>query len=187
MKFLDRFDRPDEQSVYWFNSANDLHAGAAATWHSMEPHVREELVAKYELGASFDTRVALYPVYGLLCGLSVELLLKASIVESGMPIKNEHNLIRLASQLQLQLDSDQMNLLEQLTHLIRWRGRYPKPNKREEWMKYRQVQDDAMVVERTGKVQWRKQSASRTLNWNTYDALWKNCLNYYCSLSKQTA
>lgn len=67
---------------HWFNRASDLRASAHVLWLSMES---KEIQQKMGYGGGFSLGVACYPVYQMLCGLALELILKAVIVQKGGP------------------------------------------------------------------------------------------------------
>lgn len=74
-ELVKRFSHPN----YWFNHASDLRAAAGAVWFAMgeqNEQVRESL----GLDVGFSMNVASRPVYHLLCGLALEVLLKALLV-----------------------------------------------------------------------------------------------------------
>ena len=69
---------------HWYNRASDLHASAGALWLIMR--TREEGAAdELGLGRGFSMCVACWPVYLMLSGLSLEVIMKAALVQQGVP------------------------------------------------------------------------------------------------------
>jgi len=68
--------------------------------------------------------------------LSIELLLKAIIVANGGKAPKTHELLRLARDAGVAFSNDQEATLEWLSEILKWSGRYPVPNKAEDWDHY---------------------------------------------------
>lgn len=98
-------------------------------------------VERHELSESERSNLAaatMEPVGVLLLGLSVELLLKAALVEtkpelvSGgkiQPPLGEHSTTELCRALGFELEPRERELLEKLADIVTWAGRYPVPKK----------------------------------------------------------
>lgn len=111
---------------HWFNRASDLRAAAGAVWfsfHLAPEQVRNEL----DLPKGFSMGVACRPVYHLLCGISLEVLMKGILAERGMTPPATHNLVSLACDVGLSLDDDDQRLFRYYQSTFIWGGRYPLP------------------------------------------------------------
>lgn len=113
---------------HWFNRSLDLHAAAGAVWYAMHDG---EQAAKSSLGMGpwFSMGLACEPVYHMLCGLSLELGLKAIIAQQGEKPQKQHTLSNLARDAGMELSDKQNRKLEYLSQSIIWAGRYPTPLK----------------------------------------------------------
>ena len=119
--------RRESEPQYWFNKSSDLRAAAGAI-HFCSVHERKGGVAEtLGLGGGFDMNFATWPVYLMLCGLSLELMFKAVIVASGGQPKNDHNLRKLAASAKVTYLPGQLALLDILTECVYWFGKYPAP------------------------------------------------------------
>lgn len=111
---------------YWFNRASDLRATAGAAWFSMS--VDPETVRKtLGLAPGFSMHVACRPVYHLLCGLALEVLLKGVLALRGEQPPTTHDLCQLADRVGVALSADERELLRYYSTTISWAGRYPLP------------------------------------------------------------
>lgn len=85
--------------------------------------------------------------------LSIELLLKAIIVANGGKAPKTHELLRLARDAGVAFSNNQEATLEWLSEILKWSGRYPVPNKEEDWDHYfDNVQERHFIRERHGNV-----------------------------------
>lgn len=123
----DRYERDHKSPTQWRNRAHDLRAAAAAIDFANRTSRGADVVAHYELGASFDMQVATRRVVWMLYGMSLECLMKAVIVARAQKVPKTHNLRRIAKAVELNLTESQLGVLDVLTHAIIWFGRYPTP------------------------------------------------------------
>ncbi|ORM60126.1 hypothetical protein HA45_22180 [Pantoea rodasii] len=63
---------------HWFNRASDLRASAHVLWLVIES---KQVQKDIGYGGSFSLGIACYPVYQMLCGLALELIMKAVITQ----------------------------------------------------------------------------------------------------------
>ena len=83
--------------------------------------------------------------------LSIELLLKAIIVAEGGKPRRTHELLGLARNAGIAFSNNQEATLEWLSEILKWSGRYPVPNKEEDWDHYFDyVQERHIIRERQG-------------------------------------
>ena len=122
---MSQYERRKSLSIYWYNKASDLRGAAGLVWAGMERDESAETAQWLGLGAGFSFRAACWPVYLMLCGLALELLLKASIVEQGREPKATHKLPALWSDAGLGVTKEQKGLLAILAESIFWDGKYP--------------------------------------------------------------
>lgn len=109
---------------YWFNRASDLRASAHVLWLSMES---KDLQQRMGYGGGFSLAVACNPVYHMLCGLALELILKAVIVQHKGKVIEGHDLNNLAGQAGITVNTKRKEILKFYTDSIVWAGRYPVP------------------------------------------------------------
>lgn len=113
---------------HWLNRASDLLASAGALWHAMGA---EDTAIAQALGhgSGFSMKVACWPVYHMLCGLSLELIMKAVLIQRATPQKDveTHVLHRLHRMLDLDLDEERKQILDFYEASVMWAGRYPTP------------------------------------------------------------
>jgi HEPN domain-containing protein len=92
-------------------------------------------------------------VYLTNAALSIELLLKAVIVAQGGKARITHELLGLAHDSGVAFSKNQEATLEWLSEVLKWSGRYPVPNKEEDWDHYfDHVQERHIIREREGNV-----------------------------------
>ncbi len=101
-----------------------MHASAGALWVAMSGN-DEQYQEKLSLGSGFSMGVACWPVYTMLFGMSIELILKAIIVESGKNFVFTNDLVDCAKNADFPLTDEEKNILHLLTECITWDGRYP--------------------------------------------------------------
>ncbi|MCH4196499.1 MAG: HEPN domain-containing protein [Serratia liquefaciens] len=109
---------------HWFSRASDLRASAHVLWLSMES---KDLQQRMGYGGGFSLEVACSPVYHMLCGLALELILKAVIVQQSGKVPEVHDLNHLVSLAGISVNTRRKELLKFYTAAIVWTGRYPVP------------------------------------------------------------
>lgn len=113
---------------HWRNRAADLKASAGALWHSMGS--QDSAIAS-ELGYApgYRMAVACWPVYHMLCGLSLELIMKAVLAQRGFsPTEFKgHKFENLHQLLGVPLKKDRAKLMAFSEASLVWAGRYPTP------------------------------------------------------------
>lgn len=173
----DRFDRLEVTPQYWYNCSSDLRGSAAALLAASEPELAAVVAHKFGLGAGFSIGIASSPVYEMLCGMSIELMLKAVAVAQRRKVMRHHRLVELASHVDVSLAPGEEALLSVLTAAIRWSGRYPIPKDRKEW-------EDTNTVR--SKTLWEPVDAfcdfktyNGALDWKNVNALWTKLSEIY--------
>lgn len=130
---------------HWFNRASDLRASAGAVWLAMRG---PDEAAQEHLGLAdgFSMTIACTPVYYMLCGLALELVMKARLVQLGHSSeKFDHGLEKLLDLLEVEASDKERRLLRFYEGAMVWAGRYPLPRKPTE-QKLRQFWDLASNV-----------------------------------------
>lgn len=113
---------------HWFNRSADLHASARVLWLAMNGALDgEDKDAGQSRGYSYA--VACNPVYYMLCGLSLELIMKALLIQNGVAPDNikTHKFERLLQLLNHSVDKKTRKLLQFYEAMAVWEGRYPTP------------------------------------------------------------
>jgi len=123
------YARRQQIPLYWHNKSSDLRAAAGSVWYCMEQSRKVCIAEELNLPKGFDIEVAAWPVYRMLCGLSLELIYKAVIVAKNEQPNNTRNLAELATTAGIGLDKNMRGVLDLLTEGILWEGKYPSPNK----------------------------------------------------------
>lgn len=130
--FMPMFPTPEDDlahilvsSQYWIDKAKALRASAAAIWYFIDSDPPPDLSA---LGTDPPVKTTgIWYVYRMLCGMSLELAYKASLIAMGEKVKATHDLTWLAEQVFPSVSRKERGILELLTHCIVWDGRYPAP------------------------------------------------------------
>jgi len=162
---------------HWFNRASDLHASAGAVWYSMGKQgavISEEL----GLGEGFSMNAACWHVYHMLCGLALEVIMKAVLVQRGIPAKQyeTHSFTKLNKLLGIQPSSQETALLSFYECSLVWSGRYPIPRHvtDEKLISFYSLASDILTepvnISSTSALEFRQ--ASGTTDWSCFTSLW---------------
>ncbi|MDM8356160.1 hypothetical protein [Pandoraea communis] len=166
----------DERSHpnHWHNRASDLHASAGAIWHAMNHSTT--VATDLGLGEGFSMGVACNPIYHMLCGLALELVMKATLVKRGVAPADlqTHSFDKLIDLLGIQVTKKERKLLHFYEASLVWAGRYPIPNKAtdEALIKYWDLAGDILSepVKTLGSLTL--SHSSGTTNWENFTKLW---------------
>lgn len=119
-------------STYWLNKSSDLYAAAGALWYCQHGNRSRKVAKALGFASGFDMYIATHATYWMLCGMTVELALKAVAVSKGKKPIATHDLVQLAEQAEITLFTPrEKKVLQFLTEAIYWEGRYPVPRKLE--------------------------------------------------------
>ena len=99
------FAEQNSIATYWLNKSTDLRSAAQAVFESGQDCA----------------------VFRMLCGMSLEAIFKAVVVETRQSPRKTHNLNQLSRDAGLSYDVKEQKLLRILTEAIIWDGRYPVP------------------------------------------------------------
>lgn len=114
---------------HWFNRGADLHASAGAIWYAMQNDGEQRIAEALGLGAGYSLGVACRPVYHMTCGLALEVIMKAVLVQRGVGFEKTHHLASLVDLLGLSRTPDELAVLDFYEHCVIWSGRYPTPRR----------------------------------------------------------
>ncbi|WP_273829454.1 hypothetical protein [Pseudomonas sp. SBT1-2] len=169
---------------HWFNRSSDLHASAGAVWHSMgdnSPLIAKEL----GLGPNFDMGVACYHVYHMLCGLALEVIMKAVLIQRGVDPKDfkTHSFEKLNCLLRVSVDEQERNLLKFYEGMLVWAARYPTPTDvTDEKLKSFYSLSDAVLTKDGPPLEgttFHFTVSSGATDWDVFSALWAKYANLF--------
>lgn len=161
--------------LWWHNKSSDLRASAGAVWLAIKSDRLREIADQLSLGEGFDMRIACWPVYRMLCGMSLELIFKALIVAERCEPTHTHNLKQLSKDAGLTYSEDTMAILDVLTESAIWHGRYPVPKSEGEMLLAadREQRTTTRAVGQLGSEGPTIRRYSGALDWNAFDGIWQ--------------
>jgi hypothetical protein len=182
---MERYEREKALSRYWANRADDLRGAAGAVWFAIQDGSKSYQIHRMiGMDTSFSFAAACPSVFRMLCGLSLELLYKALIIEIGKDPPATHDLRKLSEHAQIAMSADDLALIDILTDHIKWAGKYPVPKGgRGEWDKL----SDRMHAALTEPVPNLSIGAFRynqRLDWVDYSRIWSIGNSRYFELHK---
>lgn len=169
---------------HWFNRSSDLHASAGAVWHSMgddSARIAEEL----KLGSNFDMGIACYHVYHMLCGLALEVMIKAVLIQRKTDPKDfkTHSFEKLNLALGLPVDEQGTKLLKFYEGMLVWAARYPTPNSvTDEKLESFYTLANAVLTTDGPPLEGttlRFSVSSGATDWEAFSALWQSYANLF--------
>ncbi|MGY2958187.1 hypothetical protein ACVWWT_003420 [Pseudomonas sp. TE6349] len=162
----------------WLHRANDLHASAGAVWLSISDVRGKDSVKELGLGEGFDMMHACFPVYHMLCGLSLEVVMKAALVSLRKKPPEHHDLNNLAHLLGVKRNPTQKKILNFYQHSVVWAGRYPVPKNAtdDDLAKYYAMSNHILFKGKTAVKGTLIRTYSRTgsTDWERFDALYRS-------------
>ena len=165
---------------YWMKKAEALRASAWAIWYCRKATQGGEILR--ELGSELPVNMAggTCQVYRMLCGMSLELAYKASLVALGKGVAKTHNLVWLAEQAGIGLSSKKRGLLALLSQYIIWEGRYPAPSSEFglEFSAYLHYENLFQKMH-TGNVTELEPIEPHPLGWDCYNELWESAVSAF--------
>lgn len=111
---------------HWYNRASDLCASAGAVWLTIKGN-GSSAAQQLGLGSGFDMDLACRPVYHMLCGLALEVILKAVLANRGEDVPPSHRLNHLADLVGVERTDEERRLFDYYSDSIVWSSRYPMP------------------------------------------------------------
>lgn len=171
--FAAPYQRRHERGIYWYNKATDLRGAAGLVWAGIHDEKASAIAERLGLGSGFDFAAACWPVYYMLCGMALELLLKAAIVQGGGEPKATHKLAELWHEVGLEADAQQTGLLEILSESISWAGRYPVPWQETRFDRFGDLVDEHLMDHvPLGESGLEVMRANQSLDWPSFTRLW---------------
>ena len=161
------------KSIYWYNTAMDLRASAAAVHHAIQCD-SDFPTADYGFPNGFRMSVACPRSYRMLWGMAFEVLAKAVAVATGENVREIHRLDDLAEIASVRYSSEQQAVLKIVSDAIYWHGRYPVPLKEEHWQKLSSLTrstllDEVPLAEGSDAIVL---CPNNKLSWECLDELW---------------
>lgn len=162
---------------HWFNRASDLRASAGALWLAMHNDADDGGVECLRLGPSFSMSVACNPVYHMLCGLALELVMKARLAQMGKSQSQmeTHSFTRLLELLDVHPYPAERKLLSFYENCLVWAGRYPLPrNPSETKLKqFWDAADDVLTEPVPGIRGIQVRRGNGATSWQNFHTLWQ--------------
>jgi len=183
---MERYQREKTLSIYWANRANDLRGAAGAVWFAIENGGKTDQIHKF-LGMEdwYAFSAGCPSVFLMLCGLSLELLFKALILELREKPPASHDLRVLCGLAQITMSADDLQLVDLLTDHTKWAGRYPVPlGNRTEWDQHY----DRMTAALSDSIDSQGIKIRRwndRLDWKDYSRIWEIVSVRYWELHRQ--
>ena len=124
---------------------------------------------------------AVVPVFRMLCGMSIELIFKALIIERKQAVnESHHDLLHHASMAGLTYSERERELLKILTHSIAWAGRYPTPTpKKKDHIEVYSKLIDENLFDRVPLGSISILQPNKALNWNSFNSMWSTAMGAY--------
>jgi hypothetical protein len=166
-----------EAPLWWFNKSSDLRASAGTLWLGMTSEQSENTVRTLNLGDGFSIAAATWPVYEMLCGMSLELIFKAVAVVKGSDPTAIHKLTNLAKEAGLTYSKDVEGILDIWTESIVWNGRYPVPKKEEAMARTQELRREHLYV--GGKLSGVSKKYNDSLSWESFNSIWSVANNEF--------
>ncbi|WP_207000863.1 HEPN domain-containing protein [Trinickia mobilis] len=161
---------------HWYNRGADLHASAGALWYAMENDVHHNVAEALGFPTGFSMGVACYPVYHMMCGLALEVIMKAVLVQRGLPFPKTHSLAQLVQSLGLTRTDDELAMLRFYVQAVLWAGRYPVPLKGtdDKLRSYWSLADEVLTspVERVGDSGLEIRRHNGASDWERFSSMW---------------
>jgi hypothetical protein len=178
---MSNFEHKKNIPQYWLNKSNDLRASAGVIWYGIHIEKSSSIVGELGLGEGFSLQVATSPIFPMLCGLSLELMYKAICVAKRINFGKSHVLVDLGELAGLHFTEQEKGILAILTESVIWDAKYPVPTERKKGAfenlpeLYRKYLFDEVNVSTSFKVY----RPNHALNWDSFNALWKNAFQEY--------
>jgi len=169
-----RYNLQKEALLGYWNNADNLRSGALVIWNAYHEGVVSPQSLGFDTGFSFA--VSLPPVFSMLCGLSIELLLKGTCRALELPAKDSHRLTDLADNAGIAYSDDDRVILRALSEYVYWAGRYPAPKNAKELPAAEEIFSQQR---RAGGSLANYFIEAREINRSNYDRLWEYFASYF--------
>ena len=140
----EQYELQGESAFFWWLQARRLKRGADLNWEVYEREIAYFKAnpigydkRKAEDGQS-NVDIELSKVYFFLLGLAVENIAKGILIGRDPKYFSHnktmtHEIHDYVAECKIDLDEKKRKLLEELSIIVKWRGRYPTPKKRKDW------------------------------------------------------
>ena len=167
---------------YW-NKAESLRSGALVLWHTYNDDTTPINPTLLGFADGFSFGVSLPPIFYLLSGLSIEVLLKGICKAVEQPVNNIHRLVDLAKSVGIDVSDDDTIILRAMTEYIYWAGRYPTPTKPDDWDAAQHIFDSQR---RYGGQLSEHYITQRCINLDNYNKIWARLADYFLRAENNT-
>lgn len=170
INYMDVYQRRKSISTYYVNNANDLRTGALVIWSAI--HDGKLSPQDVGLGQGWSFSASLHPVFRLLAGLSIELLLKATAKILARSDQTHHRLTELFDHVGISINEDHAAILENLTEEIYWQSRYPAPKSAKAWEAASKVRAKQWIDVPNMSIKFQKPNPKRSIDLENYNEIW---------------
>jgi len=140
----EQFELQGESATFWWLQARRLKRGADLNWEAFEKeliHFKSDpdgFLEKEKESGTINVDFELNRVYYFLLGLAVETLAKGILVGRNPKYFSEnrnmtHEIQDYVAECGVDFDDKKKKLLEELSIIVKWKGRYPTPKKPKDW------------------------------------------------------
>jgi len=178
-----QYSRRNNSCLWYWNHAESFRASALVLWWAHRAEDRTLTGEALGLGEGHQLSASLPRVFALLCGQSIELLLKATEKALNLRVTSIHRLNELRENVGIDVDEHQSVMLDALTEYIYWHGRYPAPKEDKNKEKTEESWEES--AEKLRKLTNSEGALSnyyireREINRENYDALWGHLAPYF--------
>ncbi len=161
---------------HWFNRAADLRASAGALWYAIENDSKERIAEQLGFSSGYSMNVACYSVYHMMCGLALEVILKAVLVQRDRSFPKTHSLRTLVNEVGLSKTEGELAMFDFYEHSVLWAGRYPVPLRctddklREYWSLAGDILSSPVKLSPSSRLQLR--TSSGATDWENFSSMW---------------
>lgn len=119
--------RREREPRYWHKKSSGLKAAAGALHFCINFKGEKSVAQSLGLDERFDMNDATWPVYLMLCGLSLETIYKGAIIAKHGKLTPNHKLVELSKAADVHMYTEDEGLIEILADAVYWYGKYPAP------------------------------------------------------------
>jgi hypothetical protein len=161
----------EKESIFWHLNAGELHLTSKIIWEQLSSRDADD----FDENTGLFYKMALARVFTMNAGLSIELILKACIIERyGLLGKKHcvHDLSFLSCKAGMLFSELELKQLMVFTEFISWAGRYPIGKKTSSYdLLIKNLLD--LGIDKP----WRLDHSP--IDWGNYERIWKKCLRHF--------